>query len=241
MLNIYICEDNKEQRSIVTKYVNNVILIEESDLNLSLSTDNPHDVLATMDENKGVGLYFLDIDLGSDINGLTLAQMIRQKDPRGFIVFITTHSEMCYMTFTYKVEAMDFITKDDSDNLHSRIHQCINKAYSRYSSSNNFTGKILTVKVGDKEYCISHEEIIYIETSPNPHKIILHTEESTFEFKGKIKDIHSSLGNNFAICHRSTIVNKYHIKEIDTKERTVTLSNNDICIVSSRYLRDLTK
>lgn len=241
MLNIYICEDNKEQRDLVTNYVKNIILIEDFDLSLQLSTDNPHEVLDAIDENKNVGLYFLDIDLSSDINGLTLAQKIRQKDPRGFIVFVTTHSEMCYMTFTYKVEAMDFIPKDDKDNLHSRIHQCINNAYSRYSSSSNYSSKIFAAKIGDKEYCIPQDDILYIETSPNPHKIILHTDNSSLEFKGKIKEVHNTLGNKFAICHRSTIVNKNHIKEIDLKERTVTLSNGEICIVSSRYIHSLYK
>jgi two-component system response regulator AgrA len=239
MLNIYICEDNKEQRNIITNYINNVILIEDSDLELALSTADPHEVLSAIDNNKNVGLYFLDIDLNSDINGLTLAQQIRQKDPRGFIVFVTTHSEMCYMTFTYKVEAMDFIPKDDKENLHSRIHQCINNAYSRYSSSSNFSNKVFAVKIGDKEYCVPHEEILYIETSPNPHKIILHTANSTLEFKGKIKDVQTVLGSKFVICHRSTIVNKNHVKEIDLKNRTVTLSNGEICIVSAKYIHDL--
>lgn len=49
------------------------------------------------------------------MNGFELAQEIRKFDPRGFIIFITTHAELSYMTFTYKVEALDYIIKDDID------------------------------------------------------------------------------------------------------------------------------
>ena len=241
MLNIYICEDDNKQRELITEYVKNAILIEDYDINLRLSTDNPHEILSEMDNTNGIGLYFLDIDLNYDINGLTLAQQIRHKDPRGFIVFITAHSEMCYMTFTYKVEAMDFITKDDTDNLKSRIHQCINSAYARYSASGNFASRMLVAKLVDKEYCIPLNEIIYIETSPTPHKIILHTENSTLEFKGQIKETLSTLGNQFILCHRSTIVNKNHIKEIDLKNRTLTLSCGEVCPIAVRYLPALHK
>lgn len=241
MLNIYICEDDKTQRNLMTEYVNKVIMIEDYDLKLILSTDDPYKVLSTIDDNPNVGLYFLDIELASDMNGLTLAQQIRKKDPRGFIVFVTTHSEMCYMTFTYKVEALDFILKDDQDNLHMRIHQCIHNAYSRYSAVNNHTNQIYAVKIGDKEYCIPVEEILYIETSTSPHKVIMHTPTRILEFNGKIKEIKDELGSNFIICHRSTVINKKHLREVDLKKRTVTLSNGEVCVVSTRYIHALTK
>ena len=46
------------------------------------------------------------------MNGVALAQRIRQIQPCCFIVFITSHSEMSLRTFQYKAEALDFIVKD---------------------------------------------------------------------------------------------------------------------------------
>ncbi|MBA5760556.1 response regulator, partial [Escherichia coli] len=70
-----------------------------------LSTGDPFELVSRMPRHQGMGLYFLDIDLGQpDMNGFELAQEIRKFDPRGFIIFITTHAELSYMTFTYKVE-----------------------------------------------------------------------------------------------------------------------------------------
>ena len=54
-----------------------------------------------------------DIQLEADINGIKLGSEIRKYDPIGNIIFVTSHSELTYLTFVYKVSAMDFIFKDD--------------------------------------------------------------------------------------------------------------------------------
>ena len=50
-----------------------------------------------------VGCYFLDIQLEVDINGIKLGSEIRKYDPIGNIIFVTSHSELTYLTFVYKV------------------------------------------------------------------------------------------------------------------------------------------
>lgn len=111
MIDVYICEDIKEQRDVIAHYVKAAILIQEYDMKLLISTDNPEELIEQLKKSENTGLYFLDIDLKSSKNGLMLAKEIREYDPRGFIVFITSHSEMSFITFQYKVEALDFILK----------------------------------------------------------------------------------------------------------------------------------
>ncbi|MBR6404373.1 MAG: response regulator transcription factor [Eubacterium sp.] len=237
MLNIYLCEDNDKQREIISNHIQNTVLIEDADLNFVKATADPHEIISLIENHSETGLYFLDIDLNSDINGLTLAKEIRKYDSRGFIVFVTTHSEMSYMTFTYKVEAMDFIVKDNQSDMGNRIRKCILDAYSRYASSNNNTDLNYVIKLSDKEYCIPYDDIIYFESSLNPHKVIVHTVSSTLEFQGKLKDIAATLDGRFSQCHRSYLINKNHISEIDIKERTIQMSNNDVCFASAKQLK----
>ena len=239
MLNIYLCEDNDKQREIISNHIQNTVLIEDADLNFVKATADPHEIINLVENYSDTGLYFLDIDLNSDINGLTLAKEIRKHDSRGFIVFVTTHSEMSYMTFTYKVEAMDFIIKDNQKDIGNRIRKCILDAYFRYASSNNSTELNFVVKLSDKEYCIPYDDIIYFESSQNAHKVIIHTSSSTFEFQGKLKDISETLDERFYQCHRSYLINKNHISEIDIKERTILMSNNDVCYASAKQLKPL--
>ena len=99
MLDIFVCEDNAVQRQTIVQTIQNTVLIEELDMQLVLNTGDPYVLLEKIRNSQNTGIYFLDIDLGSDINGMKLAQLIRLYDPRGFIVFITAHSELSYMTF----------------------------------------------------------------------------------------------------------------------------------------------
>ncbi len=111
MLDIFVCEDNEVQRRTIVQIIQNTVLIEELDMQLVLDAGDPYILLERVKTSQNTGIYFLDIDLGSNMNGLKLAQQIRLYDPRGFIIFVTAHCELSYMTFQYRVEAMDFVLK----------------------------------------------------------------------------------------------------------------------------------
>lgn len=240
MLKIYACDDNTQQLSKIQNYIEKTILIEDYDLHLELVTTNPYHLLQIIPDNSvDTGLYFLDIDLNTEINGLELAGSIRKKDPRGFIVFITTHSEMSYLTFTYKVEALDFIYKEDTTNLSNRIHQCICYAYQKYSSPLNTTHKTFCFLIGEQEYCIPLENIVFFETSENPHKVLLHETNRILEFTGKLSSILQQLDDRFFQSHRSFLVNKDHIQSINKKERILYMDNNESCLASAKQLKYL--
>lgn len=96
MIDIYICEDNKKHLELFKKYITNTILIENLDMKIALATSNPHELLEQISSLGNIGLFFLDIDLQSSINGLATAQQIRKLQPRCFIIFITSHSEMIF-------------------------------------------------------------------------------------------------------------------------------------------------
>ena len=73
VLKIFLCEDNDEQRARFEKIINNIIMIENYDMSLQVSSENPYDIINFIKENDTTGIYFLDVDLHSDINGIQLA------------------------------------------------------------------------------------------------------------------------------------------------------------------------
>lgn len=239
MLDIYICEDDKKQLQSLKKIIENIVLIEDYDINLKLATSDPYELISVVENTTETGIYFLDIDLHSDINGIILAEKIRKYDPRGFIIFITTHAELTYLTFLYKVEAMDYIIKDNFDNLKKRILDCIENASTKHSSQNNTSKKSFTTKVDDKIISIYYDDILYFETSTKIHKIILHSNNRIIEFYSKMKDLENILDERFLRCHNSFIINKDKIKEIDIKNRIAYLINNDECPISTRAIKKL--
>ncbi len=239
MLNIFVCEDNDVQRRNVVKIIQNTVLMEELDMQLVLDAKDPYVLLEKVKTSQDTGIYFLDIDLSSNMNGMKLAQQIRLFDPRGFIIFITAHSELSYMTFQYRVEAMDFVLKDNPAEMKVKIRECLLNAMERYTLQTNKIHKVYTIETGGRKISIDYDDIFFFETSGNIHKVILHAKDRQIEFTGTIKELASTLDGNFVRCHRSFLVNKNNIKEVDAKGRIIHFSNGETCLTSTRMMKGL--
>ena len=239
MLNIFVCEDNAAQRRTIVQIIQNTMLIEELDMRLVLDTGDPYALLNKVKTSQNTGIYFLDIDLNSSINGMKLAQQIRLFDPRGFIIFITAHSELSYMTFQYRVEAMDFVLKDNPAEVKVKIRECLLHAMERYTLQTNKTHKVYTAQIGGRKISVDYDDIFFFETSSNIHKVILHAKDRQIEFSGTIKELASILNENFVRCHRSFLVNRNKIKEVDAKHRIIYFTNEETCLMSTRMMKGL--
>ena len=237
MLNIFFFFDNDIQRQAIVQIIQNTVLIEELDMQLVLDTENPYELLDEIRNSQNTGVYFLDIDLNSDMNGMKLAQQIRLFDPRGFIIFITAHSELSFMTFQYRVEAMDFVLKDNPAELKVKIRECLLNAMERYTLQTNKTHKVYTIDVGGRKISVDYDDIFFFETSSNIHKVILHAKDRQIEFVGTIKELANALDDNFVRCHRSFLVNKSNIKEVNAKNRIIHFTNGETCLMSTRMMK----
>lgn len=241
MIDIYVCEDSAGQREAIARYIESEIVIREYDMQLRAATGSPEEIIEYIKASDRTGLYFLDIQLQSDMNGLLLAKEIREYDPRGFIVFITAHSEMAFLTFQYKVEALDFILKDDPDLLQSRIGECMENVCARHKKITRGEGKTITVTRGNRKIVLEYADIMFFETSANEHKLIVHTANKSIEFFGKIKDIERETGGAFVRCHRACLVNRANISEIDYENKQIIMKNQMACPISYRMLGRIKK
>lgn len=239
MLNIFVCEDHAAQRRSIVQIIQNTVLMEELDMQIVLDSDDPYVLLEKIKSSENTGIYFLDIDLGSSMNGLKLAQQIRLFDPRGFIIFITAHSELSYMTFQYRVEAMDFVLKDNPAEAKVKIRECLLNAMERYTLQTNKIHKVYTIEAGGRKLSVDYDDIFFFETSSNIHKVILHAKDRQIEFSGTMKELTDTLDSNFVRCHRSFLVNKNNIKETDSKNRIIYFTNGETCLMSTRMMKGL--
>ncbi|EUJ30997.1 putative 2-components response regulator protein [Listeria floridensis FSL S10-1187] len=240
MLPIFICEDNKIQRERLEKNIEDFIMLEHYDMELVKASADPNEILEAVKEQNSLGLYFLDIDLQQpELNGFELAKEIRKLDPRGFIIFITTHAELTYLTFTYKVEALDYIIKDNISEVKERVHACLDSVQQRLlddrEMENYFTFHVTEKKVIHEKI----DDILFFETSSKIHKIVMHGKNRQIEFYAKMKQIEKLLGEPFYRCHRSFLVNKNNISEVDVTNGTITMSNGETCIASNKLIKGL--
>ena len=239
MLDIFVCEDNAAQRRTVVNIIQNTVLIEELDMQLTLDTGDPYMLLKKIKTSQNTGIYFLDIDLNSSMNGMKLAQQIRLYDPRGFIIFITAHSELSYMTFQYRVEAMDFVLKDNPAEAKVKLRECLLNAMERHTLQTSKTHKVYTLEAGGRKISVDYEDILFFETSSNIHKVILHAKDRQIEFPSTLKELTGVLDSNFVRCHRAFLINKNNIKEVDTKNRIIHFANGETCLMSTRMMKGL--
>ena len=143
------------------------------------------------------------------------------------------------MTFQYRVEAMDFVLKDNPAEVKVKIRECLLHAMERYTLQTNKTHKVYTAQIGGRKISVDYDDIFFFETSSNIHKVILHAKDRQIEFSGTMKELTSTLGDNFVRCHRSFLVNKANIKEIDAKNRIIYFNNGETCLMSTRMMKGL--
>jgi len=219
------------------------------------ATTSPDDVLDYLSNNDSCsGLYFLDLDLGCDINGIGLAEKIRVHDPWGSIIFITIDGDSHKLTFEYKIEAMDYIVKNDL-NVESRICKCLQNANSKFTSKeatllDKFVVKINRDATGfmgstklSKDCIISLDsrKIMYFETSVEiKNSVIVYTSDGNFEFRGSLTQIEKQLDKTrFYRCQRNIIVNLENIVAVDAVRLTSLFANGMVIPISPKQIHKL--
>lgn len=237
-MKVILCEDNKQLLQKLTTYIQNYAMIEENSIEVVLQCSNPMELLSYIQSNKA-DCYFLDIDLGSEINGMDLAKQIRQVDPIASIIFVTTHSEMLHLTFAYRVEALDFIIKDDFSELKPNVINALKTAYDKYEKiGNHVSTRYYQIKIGEFVKNIDLQHLLYFKAADTAHKINLYTLHGQFEFYQSLNEIENS-DDSFFRCHKSYIINLKNIKEVNLKTKNILMKNGVQCPLSFRKIKVL--
>lgn len=239
-MKVIICEDNLVQLENIETIIKNYAMMEGNGIEVVLSTTNPEEVVQFLKYSKA-DCYFLDIDLNHELTGITLGSKIRENDPIASLIYITTHAEMTYLTFIYKLAALDFIIKDDADILKEKVLSTLKEAYRRYLKvGEQAEVQKLQIKMTGRTYNIDFDDVYFFEASTSAHKIVLHLENEHIEFYGRLKN-YEHLHQDLYRCHKSFIVNKTKISRVDSKERIIHLNNGEICYASARLIKGLIK
>ncbi|EOH80834.1 LytR/AlgR family response regulator transcription factor [Enterococcus malodoratus] len=240
MLGVFICEDNEIQRNQIESFIRRYLLIEELDMEIKVSTDKPEEILVYLEKHPDSrGIYFLDVDLKCAMNGIQLGAKIRERDLHGKIVFITTHDELLALTFKYKVEAMDYILKEgEIIEIREKIQDALKQAQRHFQKEAEKADDFIQLKIGSQIRVFDLQQVMFFETAPTPHKLILHLSNSTLEFYGKINDV-PSLSSLLVRIHKSYVINYRNIELIDKKKREVTMTNGEKCLLSIRLIKQL--
>lgn len=239
MIKVLICEDNEKELNDLKQTITNYILMENLDMEVSLTTACPETVIDFVQNEPGPFLCFLDIELKTDEQGVgvVLASKIRHIHPEALIVFVTSNPQYMPLTFEYKVGAVGFLEK--GKHHEQKVTDYIEYANEMLNQKHHETADKFVFKVGDKIVTERYEDIMSFEiASKNMKKVTLYAKNRNHEFLGTLIDI-EAMDARFFRCDRSVVVNVENIHWIDPEKKEIHLISGDVCSGSARGIKEL--
>lgn len=237
-MNIILCDDNLQQRKELENIINEDL--ENFNFTIALSTNNPNNVLDYVEKNlNSNNIFIFDINFKNEINGIELARRIRKYDSTCYIIFLTAHIELTLLTFEYKIRALDYIIKGSVSTVKKRIHDCFSQICEDLLNKKEKENSSMIIDTGSEILFIDLSDVLFFETAGIDHKIRIHTLTGSYDFYGTLKECEKKLTSSYYKTHRSYIVNTKKIKCIDKENLIIHMVNDEICYISSRYLKGL--
>lgn len=213
LLNIIICEDKAEYIKEITRIVKD--FFAEEDIEGNIKSFNKYEETINYIKNLGSYedcLYILDIGLKEDKNGLMLGREIREIDDyKGEMIYITAYIHQVSNVFKYKLRILDFI--DKGFKLEEDLKEAL-KVYLKIYKEKIQTGS-LVFKEGTDVFLVKPQDIVWIETDKQTKKLIIHTVKEEISTRQTLKEVQEKLTSDFIQVHRSSIVNKNHVKKLE--------------------------
>lgn len=235
MAEIYLCDDEPVWIEQMERAVSDFMVGSDWALNIVCKATEPHEVLDCLSRHQtSGGIYFLDIDLRSEINGIELGARIRERDSEAILIFITTHDELVMDTFRLKLQATDYIIKD-SGSLRSQISETLRIVESRYDhSSRRLTASRVRLEADGSYHFIIKDDIYFVESEKNQHKLLVHLRSEVFTLSMPLKDVAELLGDDFIFCRRGCLINPLHVTKVNRSAREIVFDNRERCRCSHR-------
>ena len=232
MICIYLCDDDDAMRGQIQKILERKILIEEYDMRIVLSVSSAGPLLEAVRRERGKrGVYFLDVELkDGEWDGFRLRQELRRRDPHGTLVYITAYGDLAWRTFQYHLEAFDYIIKAP-EQIGPSVSQCLSEIHLRLLAERQNPAELFTLRTGDAVRHVPLSDILFFETAPIPHHVLLHTSCSQMDFLGSLNELEIRLGDRFIRTHRSYLVAADKIETVDLKHNRLWAGGYE-CLLS---------
>ncbi len=232
---VFICDDDQQQINQIAKIIgiSEEILSDEEKISFQIaSANNYQDAVTYLNQNQiNGGIYFLDIELGQntkDNTGFDLAAIIKKQDERAQVIFITSHADLSIVTYQRRLGPIDYIVKTPNlDKLKKRIVKTVEVAIYNLHKFNYMKEMTFSYKVGRRVFNVNLDDVIYISTTPTPHKLLLIKTTGTAQFLGSINQ-YAKENPMLEKIDQSCLANPKNIQAIDLHNHRVMFVNGDV-------------
>ena len=218
-MRIAICDDEKRICAILAEKVRKICpdaeIITYSSGKELLNADELPDIL------------LLDIKM-PEISGMDVAKILRDRDWRKILIFITGEEDQVFNSFD--LQAFHFLVKPVADEKLKEVLDNAQKELERYGDISGKQDKYIEIQSGTAHIRINLSQLLYAEVYDR--KTILHMKKENIEYYGQLSVLENLVGKDFYRIHRSYLVN---MKYVERYERTsVTLKGGDNIPISRR-------
>lgn len=228
-LNLAICDDSPAD----TKYLTDLAALwaaEKGHILTAVSFPSAESFLFRHDEDRSFDILLLDIEMGK-MNGIDLAQNIRQTDSELKLVFITGYPE--FIARGYDVSALHYLIKPAT---REKLFPVLDRAVAEIETHRNY----ILIKNENGNLRIASDRIVYAEAFS--HSIHVTTLDGEFDVSKTLSELFSDLGEGFVRCHRSYLVGLAHISKLTKNEltldsgKTIPVSRNSAAEVHRAFV-----
>ena len=245
-LKIAIVEDQQENIDILKFYFDQY----PDQYKIKYIAMTPDDARENL-TNKDIDLALLDIDLGEE----TIFDVLNDIDYQHLnqsLVFVTAHGTFENALKAIRYSCLNFITKPiDFDEMYRTLQKVQEeKAKIRPSQievlldilkDNAITPKKIGIFLskGVIQF-VTCDSILYMTANDSLAQIYLENADKLVSTRhlghyDKLLDSHK----DFIRIHKSTIVNRQHVKKLNSKNRIVIMTNNEELEISKRRLKEV--
>lgn len=155
---------------------------------------------------RAYDLVFLDIEM-PEMDGITLAEKLRETSDEVSIVFLTGHIE--YAVKGYEVNALRYLTKPADE---QKVKDVIERVLKKLGDV-----KMLWIKTDEGEVKLRLSDILFIESQNQ--NVLISTAEDSYSVRGNMNDYEKRLEQEgFFRIHRGYIVSLARVSRLSGKE-----------------------
>lgn len=232
-IKIALCDDQEQYIDMLMKHVERYGNEVDTEFNITVYNSGRKLIDDIKTDSKMYDIVFLDVEM-PEINGLKIAEAIRQMSEDIVLCFVTGHEQ--YAREAYQVEALGYIVKPVAYNeLKKLLRRAVIMV--KYEHDNRKSGKnYIEVPVSGDKRIVDVRTIKYIEKNRN--QCILHFSDSELKCYESLKKMYNRLDNElFVYVHQGYIVNFDEIKEV--KENVICFGRNVEVPVSRRRYKEV--
>ena len=229
-MKIAVCDDDR----LLTGEIDSQLQKIREKTGISFETDIFFDgetLWEAIEKNGSYDVVYLDIEM-KNMDGITVARKIRERDPYAILIFISSYDS--YYEQLFEVEPLRFLHKPIDP---KKFDEYFLVAYTKLTSLEDR----LHFEFNKRLYQIPYRDIVYMESRRRVIHLFGRNGEE-YRFYKKMKDLLEEIshtGNMFIRVHCSYVVNYYYIKSLSSTE--AELLTGEKLPVSGEYKNEALK